>query len=92
MVSFDAPGELKYLSLTIEARADSFFIHQREYISDLLEKWGLDKANGTGTMQIEATNDEEEAGEPEVGDVRLAQRMSGGLLWLSSRTRPDIAF
>ena len=37
----------------------------------------------------EKIEDEEE---PPLSEVRLAQRMAGGLNWLATRTRPDIAF
>ena len=30
--------------------------------------------------------------EVDLGEVRMAQKMSGGLLWLSCRTRPDISY
>ena len=37
----------------------------------------------------EKIEDEEE---PQLPEVRLAQRMAGGLAWLASSARPDIAF
>ena len=58
----------------------------------MLEKWGLDKASPVGTIDIEAYDEDEILPEPEIKDVRSAQRMSGGLIWLSGRTRPDLAF
>ena len=90
------PGSIKYLSLSIQARADGYYVHQQEYLEELLAKWGLDRGNGVGTIVIDplpeepADGNEEEA--VDIGQVRLAQRMSGGLLWLSSRRGPDVAF
>ncbi|CAK0805588.1 unnamed protein product, partial [Prorocentrum cordatum] len=92
------PGSIKYLSLSIQARADGYYVHQQEYLEELLAKWGLDRGNGAGTIVIDplpeqiADGDEEEEEAVDIGQVRLAQRMPGGLLWLSSRTRPDVAF
>ena len=50
----------------------------------------MEKASGTGSINLDkesfddfagaATGDEEE---PALSDVRLAQRMAGGLLWLA---------
>ena len=34
----------------------------------------------------------EESEEPMVEDVRAAQRLAGGLNWLTTRTRPDLSF
>ena len=31
-------------------------------------------------------------GEPALGDVREAQAITGALLWISTRSRPDVAF
>ena len=60
----------------------------------------MDKCKGTNSINLEkeAPEDytvEEELGEDEkplLADVRMAQKMSGGLLWLAGRTRPDISF
>ena len=40
--------------------------------------------------QVEEELDDD--AKPLLADVRLAQKMSGGLLWLANRTRPDISF
>ena len=37
-------------------------------------------------------NEEGEEGTKDWASVRAAQQLTGGLLWLSGRTRPDIAF
>ena len=56
-------------------------------------------ADSRGCMSIDAEPEVEEAevedlnsSEPALADVKLAQRMGGGLIWASSRTRPDIAY
>ncbi|CAK0837207.1 unnamed protein product [Prorocentrum cordatum] len=105
IVSRSAPGTLWYLSIDIELRADgALTLGQRQYAEELLEKWGMLHCNGTGSINFEkesfehfmATSsrgdgDDDEAPEVKLSDVRLAQKMAGGLLWLASRTRPDIA-
>ncbi|CAK0824458.1 unnamed protein product [Prorocentrum cordatum] len=81
LISFSAPGTIKYLSLSIEARPDGHYVHQYEHTNDLLEKWGLDRGNSAGTIAIEPlpAGDPELQGqeEPEIADIRLAQKMSG---------------
>ncbi|CAK0867649.1 unnamed protein product [Prorocentrum cordatum] len=105
IVSRSAPGTLRYLSIDIELRADgALTLGQRQYTEELLEKWGMLHCNGTGSINFEkesfehfmATSsrddgDDDEAPEVKLSDVWLAQKMAGGLLWLASRTRPDIA-
>ena len=85
-------GDLKYLSMTIRGRSDGYLLHQLEYTTDLIEKWGLGAAQGVGTINIENVDDAAVEHDPPLDEIRLAQRMSGGLLWLSGRTRPDIAY
>ena len=86
------PGTIRYLGLEVEARADGAFVaHQAAYLEDLLAGWQMTNANACGTISIEPLGEELDA-EPELGDVRLAQKLGGGLLWLSGRARPDVAF
>ena len=42
-----------------------------------------------GDVADESVDPEEE---PPLSEVRMAQRMAGGLNWLATRTRPDVAF
>ncbi|CAK0805863.1 unnamed protein product, partial [Prorocentrum cordatum] len=93
-------GVVRYLSIDIEVKIDSTItLSQHSYTEELLEKWGMEKANGAGSINLDkesfhdfagAANVDEE--EPALSDVRLAQRMAGGLLRLASRTCPDIAY
>ncbi|CAK0845573.1 unnamed protein product [Prorocentrum cordatum] len=86
------PGTIRYLGLEVEARANRAFVaHQAAYLEDVLARWQMTNANACGTISIEPLG-EELGAEPELGDARLAQKLGGGLLWLSGRTRPDIAF
>ena len=104
IVSRSAPGTLRYLSIDIELRADgTLTFGQRQYTEELLEKWGMLHCNGTGSINLDkesfehfvattVRDDDDEAVEVKLSDVRLAQKMAGGLLWLASRARPDIAY
>ena len=92
VLHYGTTGVLTYLAFTIEGRCDGYCVHQQAYIHDLIEKWGMKDATAVGTIDIEAYNDDEELEEPPLADVRLAQKMSGGLIWLSGRSRPDISY
>ena len=91
---------MRYLSIDIEVKIDSTItLSQHSYTEELLEKCCMEKANGAGSINLDKESFDDFAGaangddeEPALSDVRLAQRMAGGLLWLASRTRPDIAY
>ncbi|CAK0822789.1 unnamed protein product, partial [Prorocentrum cordatum] len=86
------PGTIRYLGLEVGARADGAFVaHQAAYLEDILAGWQMTNANACGTISIEPLGEELDA-EPELCDVRLAQKLGGELPWLSGRARPDIAF
>lgn len=90
------------MSIDIAVRSDGrVFLSQRNYCDEILEKWGLAQANGIsglvldkesyepfGQEEVDGTEDEA----PLLSDVRMAQRVAGGLLWLASWARPDVAY
>ena len=95
-ISFKFPGALHDIGLTIEAWHDGFALHQKDYAQEFLEKCGMTESRGCTPIDAEEEEEEEventDALEPALADVRLAQRMGGGLIWVSSRTRPDVAY
>ena len=81
-ISASTPGTIKYLSLGITYdKYGKTSLGQVGYTSELLEKWGMDKAKGTNSINLdkETMEDyqvEEELGDDEkplLGDVRRAQ-------------------
>ena len=62
-------------------------MHQESYTADLLDRHHIAKGGTLGGVGIP-----EEEGPPSPEDVRQAQVITGELLWLSSRTRPDITY
>ena len=92
------PGQgIRFLGCEIEVNAakDTYWIHQRPYTSELLRhhevattaRSPIPCARELLTLHVE---DSEPRGEEQ--DVRRAQKLCGELLWLSQRSRPDIAF
>ena len=93
LLQWGTNGEIAYLGLTIRGRPDGYEVHQHKYLNELIEKWGLSNAGAVGTIDIEKVAEDEDCyDEPLLSDVRTAQKMSGGLIWLSGRSRPDISY
>ncbi|CAK0814311.1 unnamed protein product, partial [Prorocentrum cordatum] len=88
-----APDAIMAVEAVVMATgADGAFVaHQAAYLEDILSGWRMTNANACGAISIEPLGEELDA-EPELCDVRLAQKLGGGLLRLSGRARPDIAF
>ena len=93
IVMFASQGALKYVGFTIVSLVNGYAMNQTAYIDDMLAKWSLDKSQPVGAIDIEEpeqlTGQEDD---PPLTEVQLAQKMAGGLLWASARTRGDIAF
>ena len=82
---------MEYLSVNSTATPSGYFLGQTVYTKDLLSKWSMDECRAIGSLEDPGDNIEEED-EPDEKEVRTAQRLAGGLNWLATRTRPDIAF
>ena len=90
-VSIASGNSVEYLSVNITATPSGYFLDQTVYTKDLLSKWSMDECRAIGSLEDPGDNIEEED-EPDEKEVRTAQRLAGGLNWLATRTRPDIAF
>ena len=62
-------------------------MHQQSYVTDLLDRHQIVKG---GTLAGIGVPEEEDPPSPK--DVHKAQVVTGELLWLSARTRPDITY
>ena len=90
-VHYGSGISVEYLSVNITAVKDGFFLEQSVYTQDLLAKWSMAECRSIGSLE-DPTGDVEEDDEPDAEDVHTVQRLAGGLNWLATRTRPDIAF
>ena len=82
---------LKYCGFEIseDAKGDGFHVNQHMYEQEMLQRWNVDE--GVEYPHYKVAEDQEVEESPDPNDVRTAQAMAGSLLWLSSRTRPDLA-
>ena len=74
----------------VESCADGYLVHQRSYVRELLKQY--DDIEGLSNVPTpkEVHPEEHEGSRAEL--TKKAQCLTGQLLWLSGRTRPDIAF
>ena len=89
------PGGLKFCGFEIEARSGGIYINQKAYAQELCERHQVSVFRSTPMSSATAAmlgEESEEESRPEVKWVRRAQAVTGELLWLSIRTRPDLAF
>ena len=88
-------GPLRFLGIEISRCTQGYALSQKSYIEELIR---LHSLPGTRKDVIPISKDlavfavEEGEGEYSEGELRVAQQWAGELLWVSQRTRPDIAF
>ena len=95
---------VRYLGMDIRRKdgsLTSFHVSQGSYVGELLKSYPMEASRPSqvpatkDTMPSPEDQDEEEMYEqenPDPGQVKQAQRMAGELLWLVTRTRPDIGY
>ncbi|CAE7765871.1 GIP [Symbiodinium necroappetens] len=95
---------VRYLGTDIRRKdgsLTSFHVSQGSYVGELLKSYPMEASRPSqvpatkDTMPSSDDQDEEEVSEqegPDPSQVKQAQRMAGELLWLVTRTRPDIGY
>ena len=90
-------GALRFLGVELRLQGDGIHMSQAGYVRDLLRQHGVEEQPGKSLtvpcsrewLQDEDTEDE--GAEPEEATVRMAQKVTGEALWLSTRSRPELA-
>ena len=90
-------ASVTFLSTTIRSHPTlgGFTMSQEDFISDTLKVWDMQDCRPLLTPGEPTAIELPEEGTPEQldpGDILRAQKMAGALIWLSTRTRPDIAY
>eukprot|EP00438_Fugacium_kawagutii_P019078 Skav200865 [mRNA] locus=scaffold3214:128100:133379:+ [translate_table: standard] len=77
--------------IAADGAGDGYLVSQFKYQNEMLLKWGIQEESKFPDFRIsEEDHVKSEVVDPEM--IRRAQAISGCLLWLSTRTRPDLAF
>ncbi len=85
-------GELHYcLGVTIERSVDCLWLHQKQYISSMLKKYGMSEAAMVSTPADISVKLEKDDGQSKDVNSSIYQSMVGSLLYAAMATRPDIA-
>ena len=91
----DSGESITFLSAVIRAYPnDGFSLDQESYTRDLLAAWNMLECRQCVTPgEPVGLELEDEKGEnASIEDVRLTHTLAGSLIWLSTRTRPYIAY
>ena len=78
LVPFGSRKMAEYLSVEITVASDGWLFSQQTYCDDLLTKWSMQDCRPIASLEDVPGKIEDEE-EPELSEVRLAQRMAGGL-------------
>ena len=86
-------GDLTYfLGVNVIQGIDKITINQAAYVNLLLKKFGFEDCKPVATPADSNSFLEKATDSCELFDIRLYQSAVGALLYLSTRTRPDIAY
>ena len=82
-------GSMRFLGMEIQRLADgSYFVHQGCYVREVLDR----HVGGGSLPYVKVPEESEEEEAASLPKVREAQKITGERLWLSGKTRPDIAW
>ena len=87
---YSIPGgtSMRFLGIEIQRLKDgTYYLHQGSYVREVLERHG----DGGKALFIKTPEEKEEIN-PTLVKVKEAQKITGELLWLASKTRPDVAW
>ena len=73
-----------------DINGDGFHVAQAMYEKEILAKWGIKEKASFPAFKI--TEDDEAIHDFQPQELREAQAVTGALLWLSTRSRPDLVY
>ncbi|CAE7221013.1 RE1 [Symbiodinium sp. CCMP2456] len=89
-------GFIRFLGMELRNYQDGIHISQAGYVRDLLRQGGVQEQSKGLTvpcarewLQDDDSDDEREVADPAL--IKIAQKATGELLWLSTRSRPELA-
>eukprot|EP00435_Cladocopium_sp_Y103_P007195 s4968_g2.t1 len=79
------------IEITVDKEGNGLHLSQRGYETELLDRWPVQGGLNFPNYKINE-QDFEAADQIDLQVLREAQALAGALLWLSTKTRPDLSF
>ena len=77
--------------ISADEHGDGFHLSQQKYEQEILTRWNVKEASTFPNFKVSETDMEPPDSVDKV-QIREAQALAGSLLWLSTRSRPDLAY
>ena len=87
-------GAVRFCGMEIfQGQEGGYHVVQEAYTKDLLDKYEVtwNQATDVPNYKIPELEEMESKGDVKATEIQASQAMTGALLWLSTRTRPDLA-
>ena len=90
-------GSLRFLGVELRQHGGGIHMSQAGYVRDLLRQHGVTERPGDpltvpcSREWLQEEESEDEGKQPEEATIRMAQKVTGEALWLSTRSRPELA-
>ena len=78
---------MRFCGFEVYKKDDGYLVNQKAFAEDLVAKWDIKE--GMEALSYKLPDEDSKDGTPD--EIREAQAITGALLWLASKTRPDIA-
>ncbi|CAE7369176.1 RE1 [Symbiodinium sp. CCMP2592] len=89
----EAGDRMKFAGFELERTPEGIRVHQESYVQDLLDQYSDDIPGIERVPAIKIVSSEEEVDDEQKRRlVKRAQTLTGQLLWVANRTRPDVAY
>ena len=85
-------GGFTFCGIQVEQTWAGLEIHQQSYIQGLLDKYPEVKGSASQPLLKEPDQTDAPVSERSLEKLRLGQKLVGEILWVSTRTRPDLAY
>ena len=80
---------LTFCGMELSQHGHGYRMSQSAYVRELLGRYGIEESSST---PITRWTEPEVGSTPSADEIKEAQAITGALLWLSTRTRPDLAY
>ena len=87
----DHPLKFCGFEISADASGDGFQVSQQRYEREMLQRWEVTEGIDYPVFKV-SEEDEIPRDHIDPGQLRQAQAVAGSLLWLTTRTRPDILY